>query len=52
MMRYAKQGNDLKGIYPFLLLNVESMIDSGSYIVFRLQEHAKQSKPGYKGMVD
>ena len=34
-----------------LFLNVDSMIDSGSSIVFRLQEHVKQSKPGSKGMV-
>ena len=34
-----------------LFLNVDSMIDSGSSIVFRLQEHVKQSKRGSKGMV-
>ena len=34
-----------------LFLNVDSMIDSGSSIVFRLQEHVKQSKPGTNGMV-
>ena len=34
-----------------LFLNVASMIDSGSSIVFSLQEHVKQSKPGSKGMV-
>ena len=34
-----------------LFLNVDSMIDSGSSIVFRLQEYVKQSKPGSKGMV-
>ena len=34
-----------------LFLNVDSMIDSGSSIVFSLQERVKQSKPGSKGMV-
>jgi len=34
-----------------LFLNVDSMIDSGSSIVLRLQEHVKQSKPGSKDMV-
>ena len=41
----AQKGQSL----PFL--NVDAMIDSGSSIVFRLQEHVKQSKPGSKGMV-
>ena len=30
--------------------NVDYRINSGSSIVFRLQEHVKQSKPGSKGM--
>ena len=34
-----------------LFLNVDSIIDSGSSIVFRLQGHVKQSKPGSKGMM-
>ena len=34
-----------------LFLNVDTMIDSSSSIVFRLQERVKQSKPGSKGMV-
>ena len=41
----AQRGQSL----PFL--NVDTMIGSGSSIVFRLQEHVKQSKPGSKGMV-
>lgn len=34
-----------------LLLRVDSMIDSGSSVVFSLQELVKQSKPGSKAMV-
>lgn len=34
-----------------LFVNVDSMIHSGSFTVFRLQEHVKQSKPEFKGMV-
>ena len=35
----------------FLFLSVDSNIDSGSSILFRLQGHVKQSKLGSEGVV-